>query len=277
MHFESNMYNTAHHLIGNTHHQCVCCMHVSFKSILITNVEETEHTVSEENQSRSAWWLKPQQHEEWLLIVRVNFATDKTMGWNPDAEKWWKQPHLQPTFLFKVDGQKLKGGDGIKDSCCYCCCSLHLPPLPIIKLDCHWSDPPTLYVAKTQLSVSWMPDRWSAHRHVLLHHQRTDKHWTPVGFFLVFFPPSQASFTPQHANSISPPPTTSSPVFRVKQVINNTPAAPPSPQPVEGATIYTNYIMDGGGSAQGRARSLQTNTVTTSLQLSPAPTCSSPS
>ena len=189
MHFESNMYNTAHHLIGNTHHQCVCCMHVSFKSILITNVEETEHTVSEENQSRSAWWLKPQQHEEWLLIVRVNFATDKTMGWNPDAEKWWKQPHLQPTFLFKVDGQKLKGGDGIKDSCCYCCCSLHLPPLPIIKLDCHWSDPPTLYVAKTQLSVSWMPDRWSAHRHVLLHHQRTDKHWTPVGFFLVFFPP----------------------------------------------------------------------------------------
>lgn len=252
----------------------VCVIHINPHS----SVETTERTVFVEiTKTRTI-----QKSDFWF--VRVNFATDETMGCKPDAEKQ-KDPCFFVFFVkteahifFKVDGQKLKGKDGIKDSCCCCCCcSLHLPPPAHHKalnpsLDCHCSDPPTLYVANTQLSERWTPDRWSTHRQRLLHHRRTDKHWKRV----FFSSSSQASFSPQHANSISPPLTASSPVFRVKQVINNTAAASPSSACWRGCDLHKLYCGC-GGRAQGRARSLQTNTVTTSLQLSPTPTCSSSS
>lgn len=80
---------------------------------------------------------------------------------------------------------------------------------------------------------------------------------------------AQAFFTPQHTNSIS----SRLKAFSPNKMINNT-AAPPSRACWRGHILQKLYSKC-WGSAQGRARSLQTNTVTTSLQLSPTPTCGS--
>lgn len=167
-------------------------MHVSFTSILIA--------VWRQLNVQYLWRsLKPGQYK------RVTFDLCE---WTLRLMKLWDVSQMQRCrrilvffvffvkteahIFFKVDGQKLKGKDGIKDSCCCCCCcSLHLPPPAHHKalnpsLDCHCSDPPTLYVANTQLSERWTPDRWSTHRQRLLHHRRTDKHWKRVFFFFFF-------------------------------------------------------------------------------------------
>lgn len=59
--------------------------------------------------------------------------------------------------------------------------------------------------------------------------------------------------------------------FRVKQVINYTAASPTSA--CWGGYNPEKLYYGCWGARMGRARSLQTNTVTTSLQLSPTPTC----